>query len=70
LRKNWGNPNFLEKIPEFSLIIIKVLLLVIRTPWEAKGFGNGLAEPVVWLGLEDCRGLFGGLTPVFMPNFK
>jgi hypothetical protein len=29
------------------------------TPLEAKGFVKGLAEPVVWLGLEDFRGLVG-----------
>jgi hypothetical protein len=25
------------------------------TPLEAKAFGKGLAEPVVWIGLEDFR---------------
>jgi hypothetical protein len=36
-----------------------LLLGVIRTPWEGKGFGKGLAEPLAWLGLEDFRGLVG-----------
>jgi hypothetical protein len=48
LRKYRENPNFLKKIPELSLIIIYVLLLMIKAAWEAKGFGKGLAEPVVW----------------------
>jgi hypothetical protein len=46
------------KIPDLSLDNNLILLLrVFRTPWEGKGFGKGLAEPLAWLGLEDFRGL-------------
>jgi len=58
-RKSGEIPICVGGIPDLSLIISWFLLRVTRTPGEARGLGQGLAEPAAWSGREDFRGRVG-----------